>query len=140
MFDLEGRREKAVPWLAAGLVACAVGFAWRGATSDSITVDEPSHLVAGYSVLTTGDHRLSPDHPPLGRMLLAAPLLLHRVDWRAEGTVAWVEGDFFTLGRSFLEDWNDGQELILSSRSVAIAGLAAMLLALFTVSRSMFGP
>lgn len=128
-----------MPWLAAVLVACAVGFAGRGAATDSITVDEPSHLVAGYASLSTGDRHLSPDHPPLGRMLLAFPLLAKRVSWQAEGTTAWAQGDFFTLGRSFLEDWNDGRELVLASRSVAIAVLLALLLTLFVVARGLFG-
>ena len=35
---------------------------------ESATWDEPSHVVAGYSMLKLGDYRFSPDHLPLPRM------------------------------------------------------------------------
>ncbi len=128
------------PALAALVLACAAGFAGRGAATDSVTVDEPSHLIAGYAALALGDFRLSPDHPPLGRLLLALPLLALPVAWRAEGTAAWRSGDFFTLGRDFFESWNDGQRLVLPSRAVAIGFLLALLLAIGAVARALFGP
>ncbi|MBK8598832.1 MAG: glycosyltransferase family 39 protein [Holophagales bacterium] len=107
---------------------------------DSVTVDEPSHLVSGYAALAAGDHRLSPDHPPLGRLVLALPLLTQTVSWRAEGTEAWRRGDFFTLGRSFFEEWNDGQRMVRPSRAVAVALLLAFLLTIGAVTRALFGP
>ncbi|MEP7010759.1 MAG: glycosyltransferase family 39 protein [Acidobacteriota bacterium] len=128
------------PALAALVLACAAGFAGRGAATDSVTVDEPSHLIAGYAALALGDFRLSPDHPPLGRLLLALPLLAQPVVWRAEGSAAWQGGDFFTLGRDFFESWNDGQHLVLASRAVAIGFLLALLLTIGAVARALFGP
>ena len=41
----------------------------------SATFDETTHLPAGYSYLKTGDCRLNPQHPPLIKLLCAAPLL-----------------------------------------------------------------
>jgi len=128
------------PALAALVLACAAGFAGRGAATDSVTVDEPSHQIAGYAALTLGDFRLSPDHPPLGRLLLALPLLAQPVAWKAEGSAAWRSGDFFTLGRDFFESWNDGQRLVRPSRAVAIGFLLALLLAIGAVARELFGP
>ncbi len=40
------------------------------------TWDEGIHLASGYAYLRTGDYRLSPEHPPLGRILNALPLFL----------------------------------------------------------------
>src|SRR5262249_38682503 len=59
---------------AAGLVAC---FWWQGErflAANGPTFDEGAHLAAGYSYLMTGDFRLNPEHPPLLKMLWAAPL------------------------------------------------------------------
>jgi hypothetical protein len=125
--------------IAALVLACAGGLAWHGAMRDSVTVDEPSHLVSGYAALAAGDHRLSPDHPPLGRLVLALPLLTQTVSWRAEGTEAWRRGDVFTLGRSFFEEWNDGQRMVRPSRAVAVALLLAFLLTIGAVTRALFG-
>ena len=125
---------------AAILVASAIALAWSGARTDSVTVDEPSHLVAGFAALHDGDYRLSPDHPPLGRMLLALPLLAQPVEWRAAETEAWRRGDFLTLGRLFLGEWNDGQRLIRASRAVAIVGLVALLAAIAVAAHRLFGP
>lgn len=114
-------------------------FAMKGAMTDSVTVDEPSHVVAGYAALTVGDYRLSPDHPPLGRILLALPLLAGPVSWRAEGTDAWRRGDFLSLGKAFLETWNDGQSLVRRSRLAAILALLALLATIGAIARAEFG-
>ncbi len=126
--------------LAALVLACAGGLAWHGAMRDSVTVDEPSHLVSGYTALASGDYRLSPDHPPLGRLVLALPLLTQPVSWRAEGTGAWQRGDFFALGRSFFEEWNDGQRMVRPSRAVAVALFLLLLLTIGAAARALFGP
>jgi hypothetical protein len=132
--------SRVAPWIVALLLACVAGLAWSAARRDSVTVDEPAHLVAGYASLITGDFRLSPDHPPLARALLALPLLLQPVAWRPFESPAWNSGDFLTLGRTFLEEWNDGQRLTQTSRMVAIALLLALLLAVGAVARDLHGP
>ena len=67
------------------IVACllVVGalLAITSLVGDSITFDETSHLTAGYSYLKTGDFRLGPDNPPLGKMWCAWPLLLIENQW-----------------------------------------------------------
>lgn len=125
--------------VAAFVFACAGGLAWRGGTLDSVTVDEPSHLSAGYAALTRGDFRLSPDHPPLGRLVLALPLVAQGLSFRAEGTEAWHRGDFFTVGRSFFEEWNDGQRMVRPARAVAVVLFLALLLTVGAVARELFG-
>ncbi|HTN69911.1 MAG TPA: glycosyltransferase family 39 protein, partial [Methylomirabilota bacterium] len=42
---------------------------------ESPTIDEPIHLLAGYSYLKWGDYRVNPEHPPLTKILAALPLL-----------------------------------------------------------------
>ena len=41
----------------------------------STTYDETTHLPSGYAYWKTGDFRLNPQHPPLIKLLCAAPLL-----------------------------------------------------------------
>jgi hypothetical protein len=43
--------------------------------NQSPTIDEPLHLLAGYSYLKWGDYRVNPEHPPLAKMFGALPLL-----------------------------------------------------------------
>jgi hypothetical protein len=60
------------------LVLCVAAFvclAIGNIVTTSPTYDEPFHLAAGYTQLTTGDHRFGPDHPPLFRSIAALPLL-----------------------------------------------------------------
>jgi 4-amino-4-deoxy-L-arabinose transferase-like glycosyltransferase len=60
------------------LALFAVVFAGLSAKSGverSATVDEPTHLIAGYAALAASDYRLDPSHPPLVRMWAALPLL-----------------------------------------------------------------
>lgn len=45
-------------------------------TLDSATFDEATHLGAGVSYIETGDFRLNPEHPPLAKLIAAAPLVL----------------------------------------------------------------
>jgi hypothetical protein len=65
----------AVPALLAIFVVC--GFV--SLSLDSATFDETAHIGAGVSYLEAGDFRLNPEHPPLAKLIAAAPLVLfHR--------------------------------------------------------------
>jgi hypothetical protein len=55
----------------------------------SETIDESTHLAAGYTYLTTHDYRLNPEHPPLLKMIAALPLLGHV--WPADFRTPEVE-------------------------------------------------
>jgi hypothetical protein len=62
----------AVPALVALFVVC--GFV--SLSLESATFDETAHVGAGVSYLETGDFRLNPEHPPLVKLIAAAPLEL----------------------------------------------------------------
>ncbi len=130
---------RVAPWIVALILLCAAGLAWSAAVTDSVTVDEPAHVVAGYASLVTGDFRLSPDHPPLARWLLALPLLFQPVHWPAQETEAWRTGDIFTLGNDFFERGNDGQSRIRASRAVAIAFLLALIATVGRIAQKLHG-
>src|SRR6266436_8708258 len=82
----------------------------------SATSDEPLHLAAGYSYWQTRDFRMNPEHPPLAKLLAAAPLLaLHpRFDTSGQSWKHAVE-DAFALK---FRDGNDAGRLVVWSRFV----------------------
>lgn len=66
------------------------------------TYDEPVHLAAGYTDLVSGRYRLNAlDHPPLGEMWAALPLLTMRLD-RFESHPAWLSAAVYHYGDLFL--------------------------------------
>ncbi len=78
--------------VAAVALALFAIFVLTDIATTSPTYDEPAHLVAGVSYLTTGDFRLNPEHPPLLKMIAAAPVLLMRIAFPGNASVreAWA--------------------------------------------------
>jgi 4-amino-4-deoxy-L-arabinose transferase-like glycosyltransferase len=99
--------------------------------------DEGDHIYAGYRSLTEGDFGLNPEHPPLVKLLAAAPLTFMRL------TVPPLEGrDFkreaFLGGRAFV--FGNDAEAVLAWARVGPALLTLALAALtFLAAREMFG-
>ncbi|HLA78506.1 MAG TPA: glycosyltransferase family 39 protein [Vicinamibacteria bacterium] len=120
------------------LAACAV-LALDAARGDSITTDEPVHLVAGESVWRTADFRLSPDHPPLGRLWAALPLRFLSHQWPPPEAPAWQRGDFWEMGWLWLSELNDGDRLILPARTMIVALLLILCLLVQSTAKSLFG-
>jgi hypothetical protein len=59
-----------------GVFFLLFGFLTVGSLlQQSPSVDEPVHLLSGYSYLKWGDFRANPEHPPLAKVLAALPLL-----------------------------------------------------------------
>ena len=75
-------------------------FSMKG---DSATMDEMSHIPAGYSYLTQKDYRINPEHPPLVKDLAAVPLLFLDLNF-PEDHSSWTEGinEQWTYGSQFL--------------------------------------
>jgi hypothetical protein len=86
--------------LLAVLAASLLGGALIRASSP--TYDEPVHLAAGYTDLVTGRYRLNAmDHPPLGEMWAALPLLGRRLD-RFSSHPSFLAGQVYHFGDLFL--------------------------------------
>lgn len=56
------------------LTILAVGRSAMGTRLDSVTVDEPWHIVAGAEYVRAGDFRLNPEHPPLVKLWVGAAM------------------------------------------------------------------
>ena len=112
--------------------ALAVGaflvLALTSAASHSGTFDEGVYVSAGYAGWRFGDFRVNTTHPPLAKLLAAAPLLL--LDVRADPQDgAFLEAHSWKLARRFVYEWNEPRRLLFWARA-AVALLAASLVLL----------
>lgn len=92
------------------LVLLATARSAVGTRLDSLTVDEPWHIVAGVEYLRTNDFRLNPEHPPLVK-LVAGAAMPSAFKLRPKGALSdkgaernFVEETFF-----FDNDFHDAQ-------------------------------
>ena len=121
------------------LLALVALLAITSLLGDSITYDETSHLTAGMSYLKTGDFRLAPDHPPLGKIWAAWPLLFVEHTWPPIDTPGWRSADVFLTGRTWLFELNDGEGLMRIGRGMMVVLLAALCLAIYVLGNRLFG-
>jgi 4-amino-4-deoxy-L-arabinose transferase-like glycosyltransferase len=146
----------AVPALLAVFAVCG----WCSLTRDATTFDETAHLGAGISYLETGDFRLNPEHPPLVKLIAAAPLaLLHRGGGDYDSPVWTGSRDSDSDGdahRSHADEWRFGFQFLngapsdasrrdpgtrLTPARGAILGLGVLLaLVVYAWARALFGP
>lgn len=94
---------------------------------ESQTFDEGLHLASGYMFLATGQYRMDVEHPPLGRVLNALPLLGLGLDPQLDGD-GWKRGDAIAQGRALLyEQKRYRPEQILFRARLATIALTALL-------------
>ena len=87
------------------------------ARETSITLDEPLHIASGYACLTTGDFRLVEEHPPLLKMLQAAPLLLADPPLPdARALTGWEEGNLITFAQHSIIPYRPIDPLVFAAR------------------------
>lgn len=112
-------------------------MAWMMVSSvrqESQTWDEGIHLAAGYSYWKTGDYRMNPEHPPLGKLLNAIPLLWLNPPLPLNHS-SWRTADEFLFGRQFLYYGPDSpRQMLFRARmvTVALTLLLGLCLALWT--------
>ena len=106
---------------------------------ESLTFDEDDHMFAGYMMWKTGDFGLNPEHPPLVKLLAAAPIL-HDKLWIPPLQGRYFKTEAYLDGRDWLAH-NDGASQRLVFRMRLAAGLLALGLALvvFFAAREWFG-
>ena len=128
-------------YLIASVLLIAFGVQlWFHATRTSSTVDEPNHILAGYRHLQCADFGINPEHPPLLKMLAAAPLMLRNdlVDppWEC-GSKLTSKFDTFSYGNTFLVE-NGVDSIVIPTRlSAALLSLLVAIL-VFAAAWEMF--
>ena len=91
----------AIAWraLSLALVAAATIAIAAAARTLSATVDEPAHLAAGMQWLSTGEYTDDLQHPPLGRIAIAAGPYLSGIRTTNEPAI-YDEGARILIGRT----------------------------------------
>jgi hypothetical protein len=130
--------RRATLLLVLGALSLQAGLAVDALRGNAATFDEGAHLPAGYTYLALGDHRLNPEHPPLVKLLAAAPLLLARPVLKADDR-AWAQARQWEFGQRFLYRWNDADRLLFLGRLPIVALASCLLLAVFFEARRRFG-
>src|SRR3954468_25046265 len=106
--------------LVAILLLVMMGLLMGGAMRhESITLDEVAHIGAGVSYLQKLDMRLNTEHPPLGKVLAAIPLVIRgaKADY-SQVTWSFSNGFFnqylgeWVFGHWFAVTWNDAYSTI----------------------------
>jgi hypothetical protein len=91
--------------------------------ANSQTIDEATHLAAGYSYLATRDFRLNPEHPPLIKELVALPLFVsYGLPFNPDPQL-WNKEDAYAIGRHFLY-----KSTLPADRMLALSRLPNLLL------------
>lgn len=81
---------------------------------DSTTMDELSHIPAGYSYLSQKDFRINPEHPPLIKDLAAFPLLFLDLNFPSDSH-SWTTNvnDQWVFGWEFLYNIGNNPDQIM---------------------------
>src|SRR5690349_1374556 len=110
-------------WLAAALFAALGAQLLYGLFTDGSTADELTYVGAGLRHWY-GDFRVDPDHPPLAKLIGAAPLLL----LRPEMTPVRPDDDQDGWAYRFFQETNRGRPLLAAARSSIVAATLALAL------------
>ncbi|HDQ72030.1 MAG TPA: phospholipid carrier-dependent glycosyltransferase [Chloroflexi bacterium] len=109
--------EKRQQLVAYGLLFALFAQVALAARHTSITLDEPLHITSGYACLVTGDYRLVEEHPPLLKMLQAAPLLLARPSLHDPRNVpGWDEGNLIVAAQHVVVPYRPIEPLVFAAR------------------------
>lgn len=107
------------------------------ADQNSASWDEPNHIYAGYRSLKYADFGINPEHPPLVKMLAAAPLLgmqlkIPDLENRWHKMEGWLGGKDFVFQ-------NDADKILFRSRLGPALITVLLALLAFYAAWDMFG-
>lgn len=107
------------------------------ARRNSITWDEDDHLYAGYMSLKHGDFGINPEHPPLVKMISAAPLLGQKLIVPVPQD-RYFKHEGFLGGKDFVFK-NDANKILFCARMASSVLTILLALLVFFATCEMFG-
>ena len=139
--SLSQRKSNVLFATAATLLFSAFLFQiWYHATRTSATIDEGAHILAGHRHLQCLDFGINPEHPPLLKMIAAAPLSFF--NWNEPG---WECGsrptpkpEMFSAGTSFIVQ-NGIDPIVVPTRLAASSAALVLAALIFMAAWEMFG-
>jgi len=101
------------------------------------TWDEACHIFAGYRYWTRGDFAMNPEHPPLVKLIAAAPLLFLHLQGPERKDLFSKEEDF-TSATQFVYS-NNAEQILFRTRMAASLFCIALAVLVLATAREMFG-
>ncbi|MCE9593205.1 MAG: glycosyltransferase family 39 protein [Planctomycetes bacterium] len=133
-------RKLASPWWALAFAVIHALLAWSATLSKSNTSDEIAHLVGGVTIWRTGDFRMNPEAGNLQQRLVSWPVALSDAELPQRAGRVWWGSNAWLFGFQFLNDPRNDHDAMLSGARAATALVGgALLLAIWSVSRGLFG-
>ena len=134
--SLQNKQRGIVVMGVTGLLAALVLQLTLSVSRESPTWDEGDHIFAGYRSLTHLDFGLNPEHPPVVKMLAAAPLVsmplkVPEVRNRFFMHEAFLDGKEFLFG-------NDADTIMFRARMTASILTVLLALLVFLATREFF--
>lgn len=123
------------------LLGITFTLAFTSSLEDSATMDELSHIPAGYSYLTQKDYRINPEHPPLIKDIAALPLLTLKLNFPIN-CPCWKNGinEQWWFGNEFLyKSGNDADKIIFLARLPMMIILIILGIFIFIFANEFFG-
>jgi hypothetical protein len=115
--------------------------AFSSSLGDSLTMDELSHIPAGYSYVSQQDFRINPEHPPLIKDLAGFPLLFLNLNFPSDSD-AWqnkINGQWDYGWELMYNSGNNPDQIIFWARLPMLFVLLALGLFLFWWTKKEFG-
>lgn len=103
----------------------------------SQTWDEANHIYTGYRAWIHRDHGLNPEHPPMLKLIAAAPLLSMPLTTPIVGDRYFKE-EAFLGGKDFLYK-NDADKILLRARLAAAIVTLLLAVVVYVATKEMFG-
>ena len=133
--------------LAFGVFALVFGFLTiTSFNRQSPTIDEPVHLLGGYSYLKWGDFRVNPEHPPLVKIWAAFPLFWLAITDPRPTSPTWNQilatepgGPVYPLAQDMFYVLNDGSTLFFYAKIQMVVVSIVLAAFVYIWSRELFG-
>lgn len=127
--------------LALFIIILSTYLSYGASIDESFTFDEPAHLASGFAILTKGDPRIIPDHPPIPKIISALPLLFLHPSIDAFSGDAWEENDLWRIQRRFIyQNTVDPRLMMLSARGATVLYLIFGCIGLYLWGDRLLGP
>ena len=133
--------------LALALLALMAVLAGGAALRESATFDEIAHIGAGVTYFERFELRFNPEHPPLPKMLAAAPLVARGVradyaspSWTASRDLLSAFMGQWVFGQSLLAYWNDPVGTLAWARAPMLLLTLLLGWVLYCYGRRLGGP
>ncbi|MCL6471831.1 MAG: glycosyltransferase family 39 protein [Firmicutes bacterium] len=114
---------------AAVLLLTMLGMLILDAKSDSATMDEPTHIAAGYTYVNALDYRLNPEHPPLAKDLMGLAVSTMQVKYPFDFFYRHISLEYENGYKFLFHSGNDADAILFRGRLAIIS--VTVILAIF---------